>query len=130
MRLLQGDVLYSAGLSQQQRSPTEWPTWVPDWSVPNQTGYRFWCSIAAERGRYKAGKDHKFSARLLEDTGKVIGKGNVIDILKHVGTFNQWATFSNINEAIKIFLLDCVLVLEQFDSPEILEQAIMNGNLG
>lgn len=101
MRLLQGDVLYSAGLSQQQRSPTEWPTWVPDWSVPNQTGYRFWCSIAAERGRYKAGKDHKFSARLLEDTGKVIGKGNVIDILKHVGTFNQWATFSNVEEAIK-----------------------------
>lgn len=127
---LHGDVLYSAGLSQQQRSPTEWPTWVPDWSAPNHSGHRFWCSNAAERGRYKASKDHKFSARLAENTGELIVKGSVVDGIKHVGTFDQWATFSNINDAMKAFFIDCIAVLNECSSPEIYEQAISKGVLG
>lgn len=119
---LHGDVLYSAGLSQQQRSPTEHPTWVPDWSTPNHTGHRFWCSNAAERGRYKASKDHKFSARQERDTGELIVKGSVVDSIKHVGTFDQWATFSNMNEAIKAFFVDCIVVLNECNSPEIYER--------
>jgi hypothetical protein len=127
---LHGDVLYSAGLSQQERSPNEWPTWVPDWSTPNYTGHRFWCSTAAECGRYRASKDHEFSARLAGDTGELIVKGGVVDVIKHVGTFDQWATFSDTKEAMLAFYIDCILVLNECDSTTIYQQAIVEGVLG
>jgi hypothetical protein len=95
---LHGDVLYSAGLSQQHHLASEWPTWVPDWIAPNHRGRHLWYSPAAELGRYKAAKDHEFSSRLAED-GDLIVQGSVVDRVNYVGTFDKWAQYSDAREA-------------------------------
>jgi hypothetical protein len=67
---------------------------------------------------------------LADDNGDLVVHGSVVDRVKYVGTFNEWATYLNMSEALLAFYIDCVSVLNANSSHQLFEQAITKSVLG
>ena len=130
------NLLYSAGLSQQKQPPTDWPSWVPDWTTESPPDHhKFHCSLAAEKSRYNASASLELSSSLDRNNGMLVLKGAVVKKVRQVGAIYAESAHPNVAMAIAHFILEALNFVEEIaedeaDSHEILDDVLWRVVIG